>query len=53
VQPTCGGVFTPAEPTTATGLPPHRTVAARPWVNGAENGNGGAGSGAPVAGLGI
>ena len=52
-SPTWGGVFTPDEPMTAAGLLPMRTVATVPIVSGAENGIGGPGCGAPVAGFGI
>ncbi len=38
---------------TAAGLPPMRTLATVPIVNGAANGIGGPGCGAPVAGFGI
>src|SRR5436309_8244573 len=52
-RPTCGGVFIPDEPTTAAGLPPIRTLVARPMSSGAENGIGGAGNGLPTGGPGI
>src|SRR5262245_62288115 len=52
-SPTCGGVFRPDEPCTAAGLPLIRVLVASPLSSGAAKGSGGAGCGAPVAGLGI
>src|SRR4026208_2298787 len=43
----------PCAPTTSTGLPATRTAPHAPGVTGAENGIGGPGCGAPLAGLGI
>src|SRR5207302_11369850 len=52
-SPTWGGVLYPLDPITAAALPPISTVPTSPCSSGAENGTGGDGWGAPVAGLGI
>jgi hypothetical protein len=43
----------PDEPITAAALPPMSTFVSSPCDSGAENGTGGDGCGAPLAGLGI
>src|SRR5688500_20386085 len=51
-RPTCGGVLRPDEPATTAGFPPISTVVERLCSSGAENGIGGPGCGAPLAGVG-
>src|ERR1700732_5323617 len=52
-QVACDPVRAAGTPTTTAGVPPISTLWHTPRVTGAANGSGGAGCGAPLAGLGI